>query len=146
MPGFLVFTTENNIDANRAQGKIGWCWTTGKERSDDVRTRERKDQMMLEDGKGKKRKGKIQGQRVVEIIRINTRIDEWDDAKNKEENKMTDDINDKNPDEDSLLLLLRDAIVQHSSLNDIKLILRYFQTFFFYRNNYFNIFLSVVNM
>jgi hypothetical protein len=31
---------------------------------------------MLEDGKGKKRKGKIQGQRVVEIIRINTRIDE----------------------------------------------------------------------
>jgi len=59
---------------------------------------------------------------------------------------MTDDINDKNPDEDSLLLLLRDAIVQHSSLNDIKLILRYFQTFFFYQNNYFNIFLSVVNM
>lgn len=38
---------------------------------------------------------------------------------------MSDDHNEKNIDEDSLLLLLRDAIVQHSSLNDIKLILRY---------------------
>ena len=39
---------------------------------------------------------------------------------------MTDDIIKNSTDEDSLLLLLRDAIVQHSSLNDIKLILRYF--------------------
>ncbi|CAF2381328.1 unnamed protein product [Rotaria sp. Silwood2] len=36
---------------------------------------------------------------------------------------MTDDISDNNKDEDSLLLLLRDAIVQHLPLNDIKLIL-----------------------
>jgi hypothetical protein len=39
---------------------------------------------------------------------------------------MTDNISKNSTDEDSLLLLLRDAIVQHSSLNDIKLILRYF--------------------
>jgi hypothetical protein len=38
---------------------------------------------------------------------------------------MTEIISDNNADDDSLLLLLRDAIVQHSSLNDIKLILRY---------------------
>ncbi|CAF3070904.1 unnamed protein product [Rotaria socialis] len=36
---------------------------------------------------------------------------------------MTDTVIDNNRDEDSLLLLLRDAIVQHSPLNDIKLIL-----------------------
>ncbi len=39
-------------------------------------------------------------------------------------NKMADEINENHTDGDSLLLLLRDAIVQHSSLNDIKLILR----------------------
>ena len=38
--------------------------------------------------------------------------------------KMSDSPKDKNIDDDSLLLLLRDAIVQHSPLNDIKLILR----------------------
>jgi hypothetical protein len=43
---------------------------------------------------------------------------------------MTDDISNNNIDEDSLLLLLRDAIVQHSSLNDIKLILRYLMSDF----------------
>ena len=43
---------------------------------------------------------------------------------------MSDEINGNNADEDSLLLLLRDAIVQHSPLNDIKLILRYFDIFF----------------
>jgi hypothetical protein len=38
---------------------------------------------------------------------------------------MADEIQDNhNADDDSLLLLLRDAIVQHSPLNDIKLILR----------------------
>ncbi|CAF0876470.1 unnamed protein product [Rotaria sordida] len=36
---------------------------------------------------------------------------------------MTDDVTDKHRVDDSLLLLLRDAIVQHSPLNDIKLIL-----------------------
>jgi hypothetical protein len=38
-----------------------------------------------------------------------------------------------NADEDSLLLLLRDAIVQHSPHNDIKLILRYLNLFFLLR-------------
>ncbi|CAF4977281.1 unnamed protein product, partial [Rotaria magnacalcarata] len=36
---------------------------------------------------------------------------------------MADTVIDNNRDEDSLLLLLRDAIVQHLPLNDIKLIL-----------------------
>lgn len=39
---------------------------------------------------------------------------------------MADEASEESSiDQDSLLLLLRDAIVQHSSLNDIKLILRY---------------------
>ena len=40
---------------------------------------------------------------------------------------MFDDLNNNScTNDDSLLLLLRNAIVQHSSLNDVKLILRYY--------------------
>ncbi len=62
--------------------------------------------------------------------------------------KMTDDIKDThNADDDSLLLLLRDAIVQHSPLNDIKLILRYWNSLLIEEQNLFpKNFLSVVNM
>ena len=46
-------------------------------------------------------------------------------------------------DEDSLLLLLRDAIVQHSPLKDIKLILRYSILFIICRKENFILFLQL---
>jgi hypothetical protein len=42
-------------------------------------------------------------------------------------------------DEDSLLLLLRDAIVQHSPLKDLKLILRYLRYLFSRETIFINI-------
>jgi hypothetical protein len=50
-------------------------------------------------------------------------------------------MSDDTIDGDSLLLLLRDAIVQHSPLKDIKLILRYF---IFVGKKIFDYFLVVV--